>query len=126
MGGGESPSRPSLNRSNLILNRSPETRARPKANRVTHTLRARPPYRPAPRRCSRSGRSGCLLPAAMAGVVQRVTALAKQMEPQLKTATAQVAKFYDATLAANAEYIVKDKEASRKLGSQWFYTRLAE
>ena len=46
-------------------------------------------------------------------------------EPAYKLARTQVVKQYEAQMAKNAEYVVKDPAVADKLLKQWFYTRLS-
>jgi hypothetical protein len=65
----------------------------------------------------------------MGSLAQRLTGLLKQanttLHPHIKTATSKLATQYDKVLAENAEYVVKDPEAARKLFKQLVFTNLA-
>lgn len=47
------------------------------------------------------------------------------IEPAYNMARTEVVKQYEAQMAKNAEYVVKDQKAADKLLKQWFYTQMS-
>ena len=60
--------------------------------------------------------------ARLQQLLQRARGLA---EPAMKTVQSQTVKQYEAIMAQNSEYVVKDKAHADKLLRQWFFTQLA-
>lgn len=46
-------------------------------------------------------------------------------EPTIKRLQTETVKQYDAVMAKNAEFVVKDKDQADKLLRQWFFTQLS-
>lgn len=59
----------------------------------------------------------------LAAIVSKARAAA---EPAWKVARTETLKQYDALMAKNAQYVVKDKEAADKLLKQYVFTQLAK
>lgn len=58
--------------------------------------------------------------------VQQLLSRAKaSAEPLYSMVRSQTVKQYDALMANNTQYVVKDKEAADKLFKQWVFTNLA-
>lgn len=60
--------------------------------------------------------------ARLQQLLQRARGLA---EPAIRTVQSQTVKQYEAIMAQNSEYVVKDKAQADKLLRQWFFTQLA-
>lgn len=56
---------------------------------------------------------------------QLASKLGKTVEPLYTTARSQTIKQYDALMANNQQFVVKDDEAANKLLRQWFFTRMS-
>jgi hypothetical protein len=62
----------------------------------------------------------------MAARLQQLLSRTKAMaDPAVTTLRTEAVKRYEGLMAANAEYVVRDKQAADKLLRQWMFTQLS-